>query len=237
MSKLPILMYHNVSNNYEICKDLTIFTETLEQHFKYIVSKKYTTFHFSELENKTQLPIKSIVITFDDCTKAQLDFAYPLLLKYNLKATFFVPFELVEKQTYSNKKSNLYMTFEDFKSLNSNIIELGNHSYSHKNYSNLSIEEINSDLKKSINCFSQNNLNICKTIAYPYGKYPKKELSKSEFFKILENNNVVFGLRIGNKINRFPFKNKYEIKRINIKNEDNLLRFKLKLIFGKLKLF
>jgi hypothetical protein len=44
-------------------------------------------------------------------------------------------------------------------------------------------------------------------------------------------------LRIGNQINKFPFKNPYEIMRIDIKGEDSLLKFKLKLRFGKLKLF
>ena len=43
--------------------------------------------------------------------------------------------------------------------------------------------------------------------------------------------------RIGNRVNKFPFKNKYEIQRIDIKGQDSLLKFKLKLRFGKLKLF
>jgi hypothetical protein len=46
-----------------------------------------------------------------------------------------------------------------------------------------------------------------------------------------------FGLKIGNRPNTFPFKDNYEIKRIDIKGLDNLMVFRLKIKFGKLKLF
>jgi hypothetical protein len=43
--------------------------------------------------------------------------------------------------------------------------------------------------------------------------------------------------RIGNRVNRFPFKNKFEIQRIDIKGQDSLTTFKWKLRLGKLRLF
>ena len=48
---------------------------------------------------------------------------------------------------------------------------------------------------------------------------------------------VAFGLRIGNRLNLLPFKNNHELNRLDIKGEDSLLKFKLKLKLGKLSLF
>ena len=53
----------------------------------------------------------------------------------------------------------------------------------------------------------------------------------------MRDNGIKYGLRIGNRVNNFPFKNNYLVKRIDIKGEDSLFRFKLKLKIGKLKLF
>lgn len=236
MARLPILMYHNVSDNEKNSRGLTISAEKLEQHFRYLASNNYQSFHLSQLENLSQIPKKSVVITFDDVTVNQL-FAVELLQKYNLKATFFVPFAYVGKtDQWNNKGSEPIMSFEQLKALAENI-ELGFHSYAHKKYSALSEQEINADFSKCKDLIQENNLKVHSSVAYPYGNYPKKEPQKSQFQAVLKNNGITMGLRIGNEINTFPFKNPYEIKRVDIKGEDNLLKFRLKLIFGKLRLF
>ena len=74
-------------------------------------------------------------------------------------------------------------------------------------------------------------------MAYPYGKFPRKEPSKSLFFNELSTQKVAYGLRIGNRLNRLPFKNNYELNRLDIKGEEPLFKFKLKLKLGKLSLF
>ena len=54
---------------------------------------------------------------------------------------------------------------------------------------------------------------------------------------IITKDNIKMAFRIGNRLNRSPFKNKYEIQRIDIKGEDGLFSFKWKLRLGKLRLF
>lgn len=235
MARLPILMYHNVSPLAEKAGGLTISTEQLERHFRYLSEHHYTTFHLQELENVTTIPKKSVVITFDDVTVNQ-HLAVELLLKYNLKATFFVPFAYVGKTDEWNQGKEAIMSFSDLKKLPENI-ELGLHSFSHPKYASLTNAEIQQDFEKCFELVGENGLKIHHSVAYPYGNYPKKEPRKSQFQQLLKNNGIKMGLRIGNAVNAFPFKNPYEIKRIDIKGEDNLLRFRIKLRFGKLKLF
>lgn len=239
MARLPILMYHNVTNESSKSKGLTISIEKLEQHLIHI-KKNYQTLHLSELQNKTVLTEKIVIITFDDVTVNQLTYAVPLLKKHGLKATFFVPFAYIGKSDEWNKneegRAEAIMTLEQLKNLDS-CIELGYHSFEHKRFSFMTKDEINTDFEKSNEVIEKGDLKIFNAIAFPYGNYPKKGIKKSQFQSLLKQNGMEYGFKIGNKINIFPFKNLFEINRIDVKGDDSILKFKLKLIFGKLKLF
>lgn len=236
MAHLPILMYHAVSNS-DNSTGLTISKDKLEEQFAFLQAQNYKSFHFSEFNTIKRLPKKAIVITFDDVYVNQLEFAYPLLEKYQLKATFFIPFNYVGGVDSWNSGSEKIMSVEQLKSLDTTIVELGLHSYYHKRYNELTEHEIAKDLKECRKFIDSHQLTITNALAYPYGKYPREKTAKNTFFKLLRNHQITYGVRIGNRINRFPFKNNYEIQRIDIKGEDSLLKFRLKLKFGKLKLF
>ncbi|WP_010521749.1 polysaccharide deacetylase family protein [Aquimarina agarivorans] len=237
MAKLPILMYHNVTLNKSDAKGLTIFKDTMESHFNYLKEKGYSTFHFKDLgEPSFVLPKKSVIITFDDVYKSQWVIAYPLLQKYGLKASFFVPFKYVNgKDDWSTGKQEI-MDISQLKSFDESVIELGLHSYAHKAYPLLNTNELELDFEKSLNFIEENSLNVSNVLAYPYGKFPRKGNQNKEFNAILRQNNIKYALRIGNRINSFPFKNNFEIQRLDIKAEDGLTKFKRKLKWGS-KLF
>jgi peptidoglycan/xylan/chitin deacetylase (PgdA/CDA1 family) len=240
MARLPILMYHNVCQHIQDCKGLTIAVDMLEAQFAYLAMKGFKTFHFSELQNfnsDNPLPKKSVIITFDDVYVNQLDLAYPLLQKYKLKASFFIPFKYVDEFDSWNDGSEKIMSIDQLKSLDDSIIELGLHSFNHLNYIDMSNDEIDADFEQCKVFIKKNQLPVNNILAYPFGKYPKRNPKKSEFFKCLHRHQMAYGLRIGNRVNSFPFKNNYEVQRIDIKGEDTLSKFKLKLRLGKLKLF
>jgi hypothetical protein len=81
------------------------------------------------------------------------------------------------------------------------------------------------------------NIRYSRVLAYPYGKYPQKKDDKLVFFSILKKIGIDFAVRIGNKVNYYPTRHPYELCRIDIKGKDSIIKFKLKLIFGRLKLF
>lgn len=237
MSKLPILMYHNVVADEEKSIDLSISISKLESHFKFLHENNYTTFHFKDLENLKELPKKSVVLTFDDVTECQLLYAIPLLEKYQLKASFFIPFSFVGNFDYWIDGKNTIMSVEQLQQLDHNRIELGYHSFEHKRYESLSKEELDIDFVKCKSFIKDNQLAVNLFLAYPFGNYPKSNTDFAVFEQIMRKNGIKYGLRIGNRVNDFPFKNNYLVKRIDIKGEDNLFRFRLKLKIGKLKLF
>lgn len=230
---IRILMYHQVLPQELAYKnDLIVTVENLEEQFKYIKTKFQTVF-FKDLESAKDLKNK-IILTFDDGYYNNLQYLIPLLEKYQLKATIFIPTEFIQKNI--NAEERVYMNFEEIKTLNSDWVEIALHSHSHRNYSELTIEEAEEDLLKNIEILEQNKINFTKALAYPYGKFPKEKHQKKQLFSMLEKAGIISALRIGNKVEHYPFKNKFEVNRIDIKYGDTLKTFKWKLKFGKTKL-
>jgi len=226
-------MYHKVSA--EESKGLTIASERLEAQFRFLAENNYRSYHLSELVNLEKLPQKkNIVITFDDGYVSQLEFAVPLLQKYNLKATFFIPLKYVGGMDDWNDITAPIMDADTLHSLNPLTVELAYHSYAHRKYNQLSPDEREADTLKAFNVASKNALPFAPYLAYPYGKFPRKDPEKVDFFQQLENHKFVYGLRIGNRLNTFPFPNPFEIQRIDVKGQWKLKKFRKKLKYGNL---
>lgn len=232
MARLPILMYHDVTTAEG--KGLTISVDKLEKQFSYLAEKKYQSYHFHELLKLHALPAgKNIVITFDDCYKSHKELVVPLLKKYNLKATFFAPLAFLGETDGWNTSSFQILSVEELKSLDPQYVELGYHSFYHHKYEELSNAEIEADFRRCREFASEKELNFSPIVAYPYGNFPREKTRNEIFNKILEQNGIRFGLRVGNRISRFPFKNPYRINRVDIKGEWGLSKFKFKIQFGK----
>lgn len=237
MARLPVLMYHNVSPNNSESVELTISTSKFEEQLQYLAEKNYTAIFASELMNSNEIPPKSVVLTFDDVTENQLLYAFPLLKKYKCKATFFIPFAYIGKTDAWNDGSEKIMSIEQLQSLDSEVVELGHHSYLHRKYASLTADEIQDDFDQSFEIIRQNNLTVVPALAYPYGNFPKKGVQNEVFFDLLQKNGIQLAFRIGNRTNKFPLKDNFKIKRIDVKGQDSLLTFKWKLRVGKLRLF
>lgn len=234
--KLPILMYHEITAQDSESNGLTISISQLEKHLQYLKDEGFTPLHFGDLPKNTstnKLPKKPIIITFDDVYENQLKGAYPLLQRYGFKACFYIPFGFVGKfDDWDGGKQRL-MSLAQLKSLDPKIIELGFHSYHHRRYDELTLTEVEADLDQCLAFEKQTGLKIHHTLAYPYGRYPQKRNRREAFMRILEKKKIVYGLRIGNRVNRFPFKNNFEIQRLDIKGEDDLKTFRQKINRGK----
>lgn len=227
-NRLVILMYHQIEK--ESREDLTVSLKNIEEQFKYLSTKKYTSKFFSDIHTLTP---KSIIITFDDGYKNNYTYLPELLKKYNLKATIFIPTEFI----WAGYKDNEMMTFKDIRNLDKNYFEIALHSHSHQNFRNSTADFIAHDLKENMQILDREGITYSKVLAYPYGKYTKGNPEKSVIFSVFKKLGITYAVRIGNKVNYFPSQSPYELCRIDIKGKDSLIHFKLKLIFGRLKLF
>ncbi len=236
LGKLRVLMYHKVS---EIKTDaLTVTVRQLEEQLIYLQQANYQIIGIKEfllsLENNTPIHPQSVIITFDDGYLNNILLAYPILQKYQAKATIFLPTAFIGKTSAWDENAEPLMDLEQLKDLETNLITFGLHSHNHLNFSDLNSEEIQKEIEDCINFFQENQLDFVPALAYPYGGRPKNANDSFRMKQILEEFGVKLGFRIGNRLNSLPIKDVFEIERLDIRGTDSFEVFKRKVDFGKL---
>ena len=90
-AQVPILMYHHLSE--DVTNSEMVSPEQFEAQIRALSEAGYTGVSFDELQGYVlrgePLPEKPVVITFDDGYLSNYTLAYPILQKYNMKATIF----------------------------------------------------------------------------------------------------------------------------------------------------
>ena len=236
---LRVLMYHKLSENSN--DKLTLSVNNFENQIIYLLKHNYNPINLEQLTqyqfNKIQLPKKPILICFDDAYENNFLYLYPLLIKYGIKATIFLPVGLLGKLNTWDEGSEPIMSMERLKEMDSAFVEFGLHSFSHINYSKISGRELNQDIIDSKTTLTENSIPYIPAIAYPFGSFPREKNEYIKFIEILKKNGILFGFRIGNKINKLPLLDRFCIKRIDVKGTDSFLEFRIKIWKGRIKPF
>lgn len=243
-NKLRVLEYHSISTDgFE--DQITIPKEKFIRHLNYLRDNGYQTMWLSEVDDyqkqKKALPPKSVVLTFDDGYKNNYTELFPLLKQYNMKATCFMVLGRIGQNIdwpgqYVNDKMEL-MTKDQLVEIASHI-EIAHHTYKHDNYTKITFDEIDEDLKKCNEVIANENLNVFPALAYTFGRYYRKKGEKQDkLFSILEQNGIRYAFRIGNRINKFPLSSFYDIQRTDIRGTDSMADFKKKVRYGRKKIF
>lgn len=117
--KFPILMYHAIADvPTTSLTDLFVRPAELEAQLQYIVNNGYQTITFEDLNNIGAFT-KPIMLTFDDGYKDNFDILFPLLKKYNLKATIFVISDTVWSRNYISIENIAEMSASGYVSIQS----------------------------------------------------------------------------------------------------------------------
>jgi peptidoglycan/xylan/chitin deacetylase (PgdA/CDA1 family) len=147
--KLPILMYHEVTETPErnkrirntnpaYCLSVRQFSEQME-HLK---KNGYQVRLLNVLiDPEAPLHKKSLIITFDDGWKNNYTNAFPILKKHGLTATIFVVTGFVGKERY--------LDWHQLKEMNEQGISIQSHTVSHRPLNVLEDCEIMSELERS----------------------------------------------------------------------------------------
>ncbi len=196
--KLPIVMYHHITEDESKTGKYTVLAEELESDLEYILSKGYTAVTVQDLidfvNHGKSLPEKPIMITFDDGFESFYCLAFPLLKAHSVKAVVSVIGSITEKYSKINDHNINYsnLTFDEIKELNENgLVEIQNHSYDmHHNHpngrkgmskkKNEAEEDYALVLKNDLDKMQEIMWNNCKikptAVVYPYGAYSENTL-------------------------------------------------------------
>jgi peptidoglycan/xylan/chitin deacetylase (PgdA/CDA1 family) len=237
---LRIIMYHKVSEDR--ADQLTVRRESLKKQFEQLVEDGYTTVSFGDLLDNlctgTELPQRSIIITLDDGYRDTYTLAFPLLVRYNLKATvFLVAGRINSVNDWDGTREPLMNADEIREMAASGLVEFGLHSYQHSDYRHLTPEEMREDISQSIAALMELKIPFEPVMCYPYGKFPRKGNAKKAMYKVFSEMGIRLATRIGGRINRLPVCMPYEIERIGIEGADGLAEFCTKLKKGRRKNF
>jgi len=220
---LPILCYHSINNKKSKLID-SIDIDDFESQLKYI-STNFNTIQFSEIDNdifkKSIRP--NLCITFDDGYLDNYEIAIPLLIKYKIKATFFVVSNFIDKKiNLIDEKKWFFMDWVHLNEINNNnLFEVGIHTVNHKILSTLNDNEVFTEIFDSKLCI-ENKLNRRIDIfAYPYGN--GFHIKKSALH-VLKKLNFKLACTTYFNTNHSEFNNLL-INRIVINENDNLNQF------------
>ena len=236
--KVRILMYHSVNNN-DIKDPILLTLNDFEKQIDYLVENNYQFVTAKEFINNT-IPKKAVLLTFDDGFLDNYELVLPVLKKYNITALIFLVLGKLGKQMDWSEmytKYNLYLMNEDQLKKAEPYFEYAYHTFDHKNYEFLSLEEIEEDLKKCISIADKLSVKLLPLHAFTFGGYYRKKNNKqSDFFALFKKYKFKYIFRVGNRIESINSKS-FLLNRIDIRGTDNFETFKTKIKFGRNKFF
>lgn len=235
-STLRVLMYHKVDQER---KDrLTVTVQQLEQQIAWLKKNRYRIISFKELKEYEnagkKIKEKLAILSFDDAYENNLQYAVPVVQEQQTKATIFIATSYIGKTNEWDQGIEKIMTAAQLQQLPSTHIELGLHTHTHASFKNAAPDIIENEMQQSIAALQQLNIPFVPVFAYAYGAFTKEKNAKETMFGIFASLGIWYAVRIGNRLNALPLRNKYLVQRIDIRGTDSFFRFKCKMIAGRL---
>ncbi len=233
-----VLMYHMIREHIEGAKFNKLRVKPVEFE-KQVAWMKVQGFNFVTMQelqdNWGKHPEKTVAITFDDGYLDNLENAYPILEKYQAKATIYVVVDRHDRDWSTYKKAHHNsgelakepkLNDEQVKFLaQSGWVEIGSHTLTHANLDKLSDEECLKELVESKQQLEQLIQQPVNSFAYPFGIYSARdvELARQAGY----HNAVTTQEGIDSVDPDFM-----QLQRIKVSGKDTLFAFKLRLKLG-----
>lgn len=163
---VPILVYHRVNNADR--NPMTLTVADFEAQIKYLVENGYHVISPDDLldawETGKTLPSNPIVLTFDDGHADIYENVFPILQKYNMRATVFVVTDHIGMKDY--------LTWDQARALQAGgFVDIESHTMSYKNLTTVRGDKLWNEIYGSKQAIEWALKKPAKFIAYPGGKY------------------------------------------------------------------
>jgi peptidoglycan/xylan/chitin deacetylase (PgdA/CDA1 family) len=199
-SRVPILMYHSISDNYfgksHPYYQINTSAEMFASQMRWLRNSGYRTLDLGELlknfESGSSLG-KAVVITFDDGYRDFLDGALPALKQCGFSATIFLATDRIQDAP-TRLNGAEYLTWQEVRSLHSEGIRFGSHTVTHPDMRSLGPEQIEYELGCSKEVIEQKLGEAVTSFAYPFA-FPEEDRDFTRFLKdSLENQGFLNGV-------------------------------------------
>ena len=207
---VPVLMYHAVSDDMWGISELFVSPSEMEKQLAYLVDNGYDPIWFQDLSHVEDYD-KPVILTFDDGYDDNFTELFPLLQKYEVKATEFVIGNAMGK---SHK-----MTAEQVKELSdSELITVQSHGYTHHDMDVMGAEELEYELGESWRVITRATGKIPSVLCYPTGKYNGSTLEIAEKY-------YNFGLKMNGGLYNTSVDDPYLVSRYYISRYTDIYTF------------
>jgi peptidoglycan/xylan/chitin deacetylase (PgdA/CDA1 family) len=169
---IPILSYHKLSESHSDA--MTVTTDSFRSQMQFLKENGYHVVTLDELYDfldfKTDLPGKSVVITFDDGWRSLYEIGLPILKEYGYPATLFISTSMI---TGSSKT----LSWDQVREMADAGIDMQCHTVDHRNLSTLKegepfrdyYEDLERELVRSTRAIEKKTGRKVSYLAYPYG--------------------------------------------------------------------
>ena len=234
-----ILMYHMIKEHTNgKFKGLRVSPLMFEKQIKYLYKNGWHFVTMSELlTRKESLPEKSIAITFDDGYEDNYIHAFPILKKYNVRATIYLVVDRHEREWSSKRKATnssgelmrepKLIDAQVDEMIQSGLVEIGSHTMTHENLKKIDSNKKVEEIKKSREIIEREFDIECNSFCYPFGLYDDGD------WKLVQKAGYTSGTTTQKGIDDITQDNPYLLKRITISGKDNFIAFLLKIRHGK----
>lgn len=230
LGKFIILLYHSIgqSQTSDYLK-LRVRPESFDRQMNYLLENNYKVATLGETldsinSGNYDCKKETVCITFDDGFSDNLATAAPILKKYGYCATFFISLNYLygkfEKKKYWEKWD--YLNIGEINRLSAQGMEIGAHSCSHSTLTSLNEPVLRKEISESKKGLGNIIDNKIALFSYPYGIFNRKikDIVKEEGYLCACSSLTGFNT---DKTDLF------ELKRIEIRGDDSLADFDLKL--------
>jgi len=231
---VPVLMYHHILSTDSF---IASSVKNFEDQMRYLYENGWKTLTSDEFyqfkQGKLKVSKKSVLITFDDGWRDNFVYAYPILKKYNLKATLFIITQWIEKSSQSQECEYIEKKHSECKKLVSinprsvvcswdelkqmrDVFDIHSHTHTHRDeyFSDISWKEEFKESKKQI----KENLGLEEHfLCWPRGIYDTQLIEEATN----ENFDILFTTKRGINL---PDNNMLDIKRIAVKKDAKWLK-------------
>lgn len=228
---LRILMYHRLTEG--MADPLTVKVEQFKRQLDEIQKGPFRFVSGREVSAVAKageaFSGKQVLVTFDDGSQSFAKWAWPVLRERKIPVVMFLPLKFVGGYNDWDQDRDPLMSADTIRQLASEGVEFAFHGWAHSNYSQMSLSDIQVDLRKARRSMMELGIPCLEALAYPYGAWPKSE--ESGLKELLKIEGFAWAARIGNRLNRNT-SNPYFLQRFDVRGDRSHQHFLWQLRFG-----
>lgn len=225
---VPVLMYHHLlpEDDNKKFKGVSAVTsaENFDAQMQWLFDNNYTAISLQQLEKfvkkEGNLPAKAVAITFDDGLKSTYIYGYPILKKYNFRATnFLITGRVLQEDTPAFNPDFFQPLSMAEIDVMKDVYDFQSHTHNmHRNIDGQGFVVIKSRHDVNSDFATSKYMIGAKYMAYPFGQY------NSRAIQILKNNGYMLAFTIkSGKVQ--PGDNPYKLQRLAVNYDHTLPQF------------